>query len=75
MRKTLSFAALHFTVAFFVGWLLTGSILIGGALALVEPACNTVVFYFHEKVWRRIEARRLRTPSSTDGFRPDAFAT
>lgn len=59
MCKTLTFAMLHFTVAFLVGSLLTGSWLIGGALALVEPACNTVVFYFHEKVWRRIEARRL----------------
>ena len=65
MRKTLSFAALHFTVAFFVGWLLTGSVLIGGALALVEPACNTVVFYFHEKVWRRIETRQLGHSSGT----------
>ena len=58
MQKTLTFAALHFTVAFSVGWLLTGSWLIGGALAVVEPACNTVVFYFHEKVWKRIETRR-----------------
>ena len=59
MKKTLTFAALHFTVAFSVGWLLTGSWLIGGTLAVVEPACNTVVFYFHEKIWRRIEMRRL----------------
>ncbi len=58
MAKTLSFAALHFTVAFGVGYALTGSVAIGGALAVVEPACNTVAYYFHEKVWTRIEARR-----------------
>ena len=58
MNKTLSFAVLHFSVAFLLGWLFTGSLLVGGALALVEPACNTVVFHFHEKVWKRIEARR-----------------
>ena len=63
MSKTLSFAALHFTVAFAVGWLLTGNWMIGGALALVEPACNTVVFHFHEKVWKRIEARRAGAQS------------
>ncbi|MGV8922681.1 MAG: DUF2061 domain-containing protein [Thermomonas sp.] len=68
MCKTLTFATLHFTVAFFVGWLLTGSMLIGGALALVEPACNTVVFYFHEKVWRRIEARRPGISASRDAI-------
>ena len=58
MTKTLTFASLHFTVAFLLGWLFTGSVLVGGALALVEPACNTVVFHFHEKVWKRIERRR-----------------
>lgn len=67
MRKTLSFAALHFLVAFSVGWLMTGSLLVGGALALVEPACNTVVFHFHEKVWKRIEARRAGRTSSHHG--------
>lgn len=60
VNKTLSFAALHFTVAFALGWLFTGSWLVGGALALVEPACNTVVFHFHEKVWKRIEQRRAQ---------------
>ena len=58
MTKTLSFAAVHFTVAFGVGYLLTGSILVGSLLALVEPAVNTVAYHFHEKVWKRIEARR-----------------
>ena len=57
MSKTLSFASLHFTVAILVGWLMTGSWMVGGALALVEPACNTVVFHIHEKVWKRVEAR------------------
>ncbi len=58
MAKTLSFATVHFGVAFAVGYLMTGSVWVGGALALVEPACNTVVFHFHEKVWKRIEAAR-----------------
>ena len=58
MRKTLSFAAIHFTVAFLVGYAMTGSVWVGGALALVEPMCNTVAFHFHEKVWKRIEQRR-----------------
>lgn len=58
--KTLSFAAVHFTVAFGVGYLLTGSILVGSLLALVEPAVNTVAYHFHEMVWKRIDARRTR---------------
>jgi len=49
--KTVTFAILHFGVAFLVGYLLTGSILVGGLIALVEPVCNTAVFYFHERIW------------------------
>jgi uncharacterized membrane protein len=51
MIKTFSFAILHFSVAFSIAYLLTGSILIGGLMALIEPAINTVVFYFHERAW------------------------
>ncbi len=56
--KTVTFAVMHFTVAFLVTWALTGDILIGSLVAMVEPAINTVAFYFHEKVWGRIKARR-----------------
>ncbi|MGK0151003.1 DUF2061 domain-containing protein [Pseudomonas putida] len=55
--KTFSFSLLHFTIAFTVAYLLTGSALTGGLIAVIEPACNTVAFYFHEKIWRHIEHR------------------
>jgi uncharacterized membrane protein len=58
MAKTVSFAATHFTVAFGVAYALTGDAVVGGTLALVEPAVNTVAYYFHEKIWQRIRARR-----------------
>lgn len=61
MTKTLTFAALHFSVAFTVTYLLTGSLLVGGAVALIEPTINTVVFYFHEKIWKRYDARKKNT--------------
>ncbi len=53
MAKTLTFAACHFTVAFGVAYALTGDVGISSALALIEPACNTVAYYFHEKAWIR----------------------
>ncbi|MDL2198959.1 DUF2061 domain-containing protein [Halopseudomonas aestusnigri] len=58
MTKTITFACMHFSIAFGVVYLLTGSIMIGGAVALIEPAINTVAFYFHEKLWNRLERRR-----------------
>jgi uncharacterized membrane protein len=58
MAKTASFAVIHFSVAFSVGYALTGSFVVGSALALVEPAINTIAFHFHELVWKKIEVRR-----------------
>ena len=57
MLKTFSFAAVHFTVAFTIGYLLTGSVLVGGTMALIEPACNTIAYHFHEKAWARVRQR------------------
>jgi uncharacterized membrane protein len=53
IRKTLTFAALHFSVAFTVAYLISGSVLVGGAIALVEPAINTVAYHVHERLWNR----------------------
>lgn len=58
MAKTMTFAAVHFTVAFSVAYALTGDIVVGGAVAMVEPAINTFAFYFHELGWKKFEAHR-----------------
>jgi uncharacterized membrane protein len=53
MLKTLTFAVVHFTVAFTVGYLITGSFVLASAVALIEPMVNTVAYYFHEMAWTR----------------------
>lgn len=57
MLKTVTFAAMHFTIAFVVVYLMTGSVALGGAVAVIEPLCNTAGYYFHERVWERIRGR------------------
>jgi uncharacterized membrane protein len=57
MLKTLTFTLMHFCIAFGVTYALTGSIAASGLVAAIEPLCNSVGFYFHEKVWQRIEGR------------------
>ncbi|MCP5420128.1 MAG: DUF2061 domain-containing protein [Gammaproteobacteria bacterium] len=51
MLKTFTFALVHMSVAFSVVYLMTGDLLAGGVVALIEPACNTVAYHFHEKAW------------------------
>jgi uncharacterized membrane protein len=60
MTKTLTFGVMHVAVAFAVGWALTGSVVVGGALALIEPLINTVAFFFHEKMWQRLDSAPRR---------------
>lgn len=55
MAKTMTFAVMHFSIAFSVAYLITGSLLVGGLVAIVEPAINTVAFYFHELVWNKVQ--------------------
>lgn len=73
MAKTASFAIMHFVIAFLVAWLLTGSVWVGGTVALVEPAVNTVAFFFHDRFWRRLEAAR-RTGINKSCSEPQALA-
>ena len=60
--KTLTFALVHFAVAFAVVGALTGSWMIGGLVALIEPACNMVAYMLHELAWDRHRQRREGMP-------------
>lgn len=58
MLKTITFTTMHISIAFTVVYLMTGSVMVGGAVALVEPLCNSVGYFFHERVWERIRRNR-----------------
>ena len=62
-KKTLTFALVHVIVAFSVVWALTGSMALGGLVALIEPACQTVAYFCHEKVWERFTRNSARSTS------------
>ncbi|MGK2285162.1 DUF2061 domain-containing protein [Pedomonas sp. V897] len=60
LAKTLSFLSLHFVVGFSVAYAFTGQAGVSSAIALVEPMANAVVFFFHERAWRRADAGLAR---------------
>jgi uncharacterized membrane protein len=57
LMKTVSFAVMHFTVAFAIAYALTGSVAIATGIGLIEPFANSIAFYFHERAWRSFENR------------------
>jgi uncharacterized membrane protein len=58
MLKTITFTAMHISIAFTVVYLMTGSVMVGGAVALVEPLCNAVGYFVHERIWERVRRNR-----------------
>lgn len=72
MKKTLSFATIHFTIAFTVAYVLTGDIIVGSLIAMIEPMVNTVAFYFHEKAWNTFSS--LKTLARSARIKTTSFA-
>jgi uncharacterized membrane protein len=54
LTKTATFAVVHFSVAFAIAYMLTGSAAIASAIALIEPLANTVAYFLHERAWSRV---------------------
>jgi len=54
--KTITFALTHFIVAFSVTFFLTGSWVLGGLIALIEPALNSIAYIVHESIWEKNRA-------------------
>ena len=51
MAKSATFGVLHLGISFGVGYAISGSVAVAGAITLVEPAINTVVHYFFDRWW------------------------
>ena len=52
MTKSACFGVLHVGIAFGIGYALTGSVAIAGALTLVEPLVNTVAHDSFDRWWQ-----------------------
>jgi len=53
LAKTLTYLVIHLGIRFSVACAFTGSVSIAGAIAIVEPCCNAVAYFFHERVWNK----------------------
>ncbi|WP_026988508.1 DUF2061 domain-containing protein [Fodinicurvata fenggangensis] len=58
LAKTLSYGFFHILVGFSIAFALTGSLAIASGIALIEPLANTVLYFFHERVWKRLGRRQ-----------------
>ena len=53
LAKTITYLVIHLGIGFTVAYAFTGSVAVAGAIAVVEPLCNAVAYFFHERVWNK----------------------
>lgn len=65
LMKTATYYVIHVCVAAVVAYLVTGSLWASLTLSLLEPSVQAVAFFFHEKAWARVLARRVHASRSS----------
>lgn len=61
--KTGSYSLMHFLVAMLVTFAITQDWRAAIAVGLIEPAVQTIAYFFHERAWARILRRRVADPA------------
>ncbi len=59
MKKTATYSIMHIVVAFAVAFAISGNWLIALSISLIEPAVQTVAYFFHERVWERYMPQKV----------------
>lgn len=49
---------------FLISWLITGKLSWAGSIAILEIITKTFLFYFHERVWNKINFGRIKNKIS-----------
>jgi uncharacterized membrane protein len=60
--KIASYGVMHLVVAMLVAFAITRDWRMALAIGVVEPFFQTIAYSFHDRVWHRIEHRRMGSP-------------
>lgn len=58
ISKTATYSIMHVVIAFLVAYAISQDWRVALGISLVEPAVQTVAYYFHEKLWSKKSARK-----------------
>ncbi len=61
--KTGSYSVMHLLVAIGVAYAITQNWRAALAVGLIEPLVQTVAYFLHDRVWSRIERRKVSPPA------------
>ena len=54
IAKTISWRLTGSLSTFVISYLILGSFLIAGLIAIVQVTANTILYYIHERIWNKI---------------------
>ena len=53
--KTISWRLTGTLATFLISWIVLGDISVSGQIATIQLTFNTILFYFHERIWNIIK--------------------
>jgi uncharacterized membrane protein len=54
LAKTISWRITGTAATFLISWFILGDIKTSGAIAIIQLTFNTVIYFFHERLWNKI---------------------
>jgi uncharacterized membrane protein len=57
--KTISWRVTGSSATFLIAYLLTGNFAIAGVIGVTQMISNTILYYFHERIWNKIRWGQL----------------
>jgi len=51
MAKAISWRITGSFATFLIAWLIGGNVTVAGTIAVVQIIANTILYYFHERLW------------------------
>jgi uncharacterized membrane protein len=52
--KTISWRITGSSATFAIAYMLTGNLAVAGVIGITQMISNTILYYFHERIWNRI---------------------
>lgn len=57
LAKTVSWRITGSTATFLISYSIINNFTISGTIAIIQLTANTILYYFHERIWNRIKWR------------------
>ena len=55
IAKTISWRLTGSFSTFVISYLVLGSFLVAGSIAIIQVTANTILYYVHERIWNKIK--------------------